>query len=395
MLRGRQADGTFLVSGVGQVTVTDDLLEDAKNLGRPVVYLCRHFNSAESPMPIYRAYQFVPDEDEEEMEPNTEVSGKQPIHKNEVFVIHGRNAEIRLSVERFLRSVGITPIEWSKAIALTNTPNPYTWQIVDTALTEAAAIVVLFTPDDEAKLRDEFIKQSDEQYESELTPQPRANVLFEAGVAFGRSVQRTLMISVGKIRPVSDLAGHHILRLNNSPESRLDFINRLKSAGCEVDIQGTSWLHEGDFSIALQEPVSPAATPKVGQKPRMPRPSDVAIGNMLEPQPAPAPSESEVAPYSEEDSIMILQDWLERSQTELKFTLRFADVDTAAKVPAGTAKKFLHIAAGKSYFDIVTQGDNAIRLAFNAAKEEQNSGRDSVIDALLEKTHTPWNDPNW
>ncbi|MCW3097391.1 MAG: Nucleotide-binding protein TIR-like protein [Chthonomonadaceae bacterium] len=184
------------------------------------------------------------------MEPNTEVVEQKPIHKNEVFVIHGRNAAIRQSVERFLRSVGITPIEWDAAITLTRSPNPYTWQIVDAALTAAAAIIVLFTPDDEAKLRDEFVKPTDEQYESELTPQPRTNVLFEAGVAFGRSAQHTLMVSVGKIRPISDLAGHHILRLDNSPEKRLDFIKRLQNAGCEVDMRGSAWLKEGDFELS-------------------------------------------------------------------------------------------------------------------------------------------------
>ena len=39
--------------------------------------------------------------------------------------------------------------------------------------------VVLMTPDDEVRLKEELRKEDDPAYESELTGQARANVLFE------------------------------------------------------------------------------------------------------------------------------------------------------------------------------------------------------------------------
>jgi len=66
---------------------------------------------------------------------------------------------------------------------------------------------VLFTPDDEARQRDEFHTPHDEAYETELTPQARPNVLFEAGMAMGRDERRTILVQLGKVRPFSDIAG--------------------------------------------------------------------------------------------------------------------------------------------------------------------------------------------
>lgn len=258
--KNKQPGGSYLIAGVGKVFVSDELFEAARLLGGQVSFLCIRAWDRNDVMPVYRAIRAEPaepnSEEEEEMEPNTEVSEKQPVPKNEVFVIHGRNAAITKSVYSFLRCVNIKPIEWQRAVTLTNTPTPTIWQIVDTALTRAAAIIVLFTPDDEAKLRNELLKADDGTNESELTPQPRQNVLFEAGVAFGRNPQRTLIVQIGKIRPISDLAGHYMLRLNNSVNSRLDFIARLRNAGCEVDMEGGDWAHEGNF-----EWPEPASTP--------------------------------------------------------------------------------------------------------------------------------------
>ncbi|MEI2722671.1 MAG: hypothetical protein V9H26_03745 [Verrucomicrobiota bacterium] len=43
-----------------------------------------------------------------------------------------------------------------QAIKMTGQPSPYVGTILETAFREAAAIVVLFTPDDEARLRRNF-----------------------------------------------------------------------------------------------------------------------------------------------------------------------------------------------------------------------------------------------
>lgn len=169
--------------------------------------------------------------------------------KTAVFVIHGRNDKIRKSMFDFLRSIGLKPIEWNQAITLTGKPSPYIGEILDAAFEHAQAIVSLFTPDDEAKLLPQYSYSDDKEYETNLTPQARPNVLFETGMAFGKDQNRTIIIEIGSLRPFSDIAGRHVVRLNDTPEKRKELATRLKLAGCEIDIDGTDWLSTGDFNI--------------------------------------------------------------------------------------------------------------------------------------------------
>jgi len=109
---------------------------------------------------------------------------------------------------------------------------------------------VIFSPDDEAKLADHFIKPHDAAHEKTLSGQPRANVLWEGGMAWAHSADHTVLVQVGNVRPFSDIAGHHILRLTDAPEDRTDFVVRLKSAGCDVDDDGRDWMSTGKFEPA-------------------------------------------------------------------------------------------------------------------------------------------------
>lgn len=167
-----------------------------------------------------------------------------------VFVVHGRNLEIRNAIFSFLRSIDLDPMEWSEARRLTGKPNPYVGEIIDAGFSNAQAALVLFTPDDEARLIEHFIKGDDEQHEKQLTPQPRQNVTFEAGMAMGKFPERTVLVQVGKVRPMSDISGLHILRLNNSSETRQELAERLKDAGCAIKIENkTNWHTEGNFEL--------------------------------------------------------------------------------------------------------------------------------------------------
>lgn len=168
-----------------------------------------------------------------------------------VFVVHGRNEAARKSLFEFLRAIGLAPTEWSQAIARTGKGTPYVGQILDVAFDQAQAIVVLFTGDDEARLRAELIREGDPEYEKALTPQARPNVLFEAGMALGRCPDRTVLVELGALRPFSDIAGRHVVRMSNSIEARQALAQRLTTAGCTVDTTGTDWHKEGDFEAAI------------------------------------------------------------------------------------------------------------------------------------------------
>lgn len=179
--------------------------------------------------------------------PKGSTKGKKTKQSNHVFVVHGRNEKMRRALFAFLRSLGVQPIEWTKALAMTKKGSPYVGEVIDAAFNKAKVIVVLFTPDDEAKLKAEFIKKGDPSFERRLTGQPRPNVLFEAGMAFGRQPNTTILIQVGKIRTVSDVAGRHIVHLTNSISSRQQMIAKLRATGLAVDDIGEDWHTEGDF----------------------------------------------------------------------------------------------------------------------------------------------------
>jgi hypothetical protein len=182
-----------------------------------------------------------------------------------VFVVHGRNRQIRDSVFAFLRAIGLLPIEWSQAVEMTENATPEISQVLMRAFSRAQAIVVVLSGDDVARLREEFLTQDEPEYERLATPQARPNVLFEAGLAFGSHPQRTVLVQVGNIRPFSDIAGRHIIRLDNSSGRRQELAQRLKIAGCEIDLSGTDWHHIGDFET------STSASLKNHTRPALPR----------------------------------------------------------------------------------------------------------------------------
>lgn len=170
-------------------------------------------------------------------------------NRSRVFVIHGRDEEMRRALFDFLRAIDLKPIEWSEAVALTGKPSPFIGEILDAAMQYAQAILVLFTGDDQARLKDEFLWVNDPVYERETTPQSRPNVIFEAGMALGKYPDRTILVQVGSVRPFSDIAGRHLIRLRNTSKSRQELALRLKLAGCEVDLSGTDWHDAGAFPI--------------------------------------------------------------------------------------------------------------------------------------------------
>jgi Predicted nucleotide-binding protein containing TIR-like domain len=164
-----------------------------------------------------------------------------------VFVVHGRNEALRKATFEFLRSIGLSPLEWTQAVKLTSDGSPYIGQVLDAAFDHAQAIVVLLTPDEVAYLEPRYADRPDDP-ETQPAGQARPNVLFEAGMALGRNATRTVLVEIGECRPFSDVAGRHTVRLNGSMASRQELANRLETAGCDVDLTGTDWHSTGDFT---------------------------------------------------------------------------------------------------------------------------------------------------
>jgi predicted nucleotide-binding protein len=167
-----------------------------------------------------------------------------PAKYNSLFVVHGRDAKLNEAMFSILRAMGLNPLEWSQAIAKAKGANPDVGKIIDTAMKKVQGVIVMFSPDEEARLKSEFRGKGDS---ATLEGQARQNVTFEAGLALGAHPKKTLLVQVGHTRPISDIAGKHMLRLSNSSTSRKELGQRLKKLGFKVELTGTSWLTEGDF----------------------------------------------------------------------------------------------------------------------------------------------------
>lgn len=179
---------------------------------------------------------------------------------NAVFVVHGRDNEARNAMFAFLRSIGVTPIEWTAALRMSQKASPYVSEILDAAFARARAVVVLLTPDDQAQMRSDLLLPSDKPYERTLTGQARPNVLFEAGMAFATHPDRTVLVQLGHVREFSDVAGRHIVHMSNEFSRRQELATKLTNAGCEVNTTGTDWVDAGDFTDPLSRPTKTRKT---------------------------------------------------------------------------------------------------------------------------------------
>ena len=84
-------------------------------------------------------------------------------------------------------------------------------------------------------------------------------------MALGICSDRTVLVELGRLRPISDLSGRHVIRLSNSHRAKQQLAQRLKSAGCEVDLAG-DWLDEGNFEIKTAPSETPKATDAIWKR---------------------------------------------------------------------------------------------------------------------------------
>jgi hypothetical protein len=165
-----------------------------------------------------------------------------------VFVVYGRDKEATQAVWTFLQALGLHPLSWDELVRSTGTATPYTGAVVAKAFDQVRAVVVLLTPDDEARLHGTLQEENDGAHERDLTGQPRPNVFFEAGMAFGRHPDRTIVVEVGTLRPASDLSGLNVVRLTGTEGPLNALADRLEGAGCPVNRGHPAWLDTERFS---------------------------------------------------------------------------------------------------------------------------------------------------
>lgn len=151
-----------------------------------------------------------------------------------VMVVYGQDREANRVMFNWLRSVGLKPQEWEELVSGTGSASPFGGAVLDHAFSVAQAVVVLFTPDEQVTTR---LAGED----SEWWLQARPNVLIEAGMALVTHPRRTIMAVLGEQRIPSDLAGRQLVKLG-TPQALSTLAQRLRVAGCPVDLGGADWL---------------------------------------------------------------------------------------------------------------------------------------------------------
>jgi predicted nucleotide-binding protein len=168
-----------------------------------------------------------------------------------VFIIHGRNVEARKQVGIFLKSLGLAPVNFDDLRAsLKGTPTLA--DIIIEGMRIAQGIVALFTPDEFSSLRP-GLREHGETGDTVERWQARPNVLFEAGMAFGKDRERVVLVKLGKVSLFTDVGGIHVLSPTNDPKGHRDTLRKtLKEMGCSVDLESSDWMHEGDFETCIK-----------------------------------------------------------------------------------------------------------------------------------------------
>jgi len=171
-----------------------------------------------------------------------------------VFLVRGRNDLAAEAITELMESVGLRVLTWEQAVAATGVGSPYLGEIVKAGMRISSAIVVVFTPDDLGCLDPRLSTGSDrpeEEAQRHLAGRARQNVVFEAGMALGIDEKRTVLVEVGIVSGFTDIGGRHAIRLDGSAGRRKAFLDRLKTIGCSVDLDGDRWLRAGDFENAV------------------------------------------------------------------------------------------------------------------------------------------------
>lgn len=197
--------------------------------------------------------------------PGKETSMSIPDPKK-VFIIHGRNVEARHQMGIFVRALGLVPINFADLRAAMG-GTPHIDAIVEKGMAEAQGVIAVFTPDEFASLRPEYRHEHDRP-EDICRWQARPNVIFEAGMAFGRDRDRVVFVLFGNPTLFTDVAGIHLLRPTNDSKGDRSTLRMTlaEGMGCAVDALSGEWMTAGDFEKCVQSPCTEdACDPFIGR----------------------------------------------------------------------------------------------------------------------------------
>lgn len=165
-----------------------------------------------------------------------------------VFVVYGRDGEMKEAIWSILESFGLRPFDWEILVNATGSTSTSLMEVVRLAPTMAQASVVIMTPDDVVQLHPSLAGPHDPAFETALSGQARPNVILELGMALMVTGERTILLEAGALRPIGDLAGVNVIRFDGTARTILKLASRLRLAGCPVDDTNLDLYRTGRFT---------------------------------------------------------------------------------------------------------------------------------------------------
>lgn len=261
-----------------------------------------------------------------------------------VFVIHGRNMPAKDEMGIFLRACGLKPINFGDLRAeLGGTPTID--RIVEEGMARAQGVVALFTADEYASLRPSFIGPVDHGAQIERW-QARPNVIFEAGMAFGKDRDRVVFVLLGNPHLFTDVAGVHVLRPTNDVHGDRAVLRDTLRKGMRCGVEDSSdWMKAGDFDRCVQFP------------------TEVSPRNSFElPK---SESSAAVMDLPEQDARICLVGWLnELPVVHSGKALRFEAIAADVGIPSVQVKKLLSgvVQSSGSGWSVAHEGETVVIL---------------------------------
>lgn len=164
--------------------------------------------------------------------------------------------------------LGLVPLVWHQVIDQMESTSPYVYDVLEYAFEIAAAVVIILTPDENVTLHPALrTKPGDDSVRS----QARQNVLFEAGMAFMKHRDRTILLNFGSTDVMSDLKGVSMVtvRRDDIGSMRWSLARRLSKLGFPIEdrFSDGGWADAGDFSRAfLKDRRSKQSVPDAKQR---------------------------------------------------------------------------------------------------------------------------------
>lgn len=153
----------------------------------------------------------------------TKPNKKSPTNSNRVFIVHGRDNELKETTARFLERLGLSPIILHEQI---NQGRTIIEKFED--YSDVSFAVILMTPDDIGTLATK---------EEKLNKRARQNVVFELGYFIGKLGRKKVAALVkGEIEIPSDYHGVTYIGIDNNDGWKMFLAKEIKASGLNIDL---------------------------------------------------------------------------------------------------------------------------------------------------------------